>query len=370
MNTEGTLWRSLAERDGSNQGGVQPEFDAPFEEPTQPERRQFLQIMGASTALSLAATGCRWEKDNLLPFAQNPEGYVPGVPRFLSTAMEHQGFGIGLRVKSYDGRPIKVDGNPAHPDSQGASGAWHQASVLELYDPDRSRGYARRNESTGLVDSTALEFKVGAKKVFDELRASQGTGLRILSGTSFSPSRADMRARFLTAFPNAKWIEYEPLANHNEVEGARLAFGRPVHTRYRLTTARVIVSLGCDLLASRADSLSLSRQWADGRQPESGEMNRMYVFESFLTQTGAAADHRHAIRARHIKALTAHLDAELSAKLGVTGGQPRPQAAFLLEPKLRRLLDVLISDVVAAKGRSVFSWVGSNRPKCTHSATG
>src|SRR5689334_22720618 len=137
MNDDKPLWRSLAEYENPSGPSETPEFETPLDPPTSPERRRFLQLTGASMALATAA-GCRFKEDKLLPFVQQPEGVLPGVPRFFMTAMDLKGAGVGLRVKSYDGRPIKIDGNPAHPDSLGATTAQHQAAVLELYDPDRS----------------------------------------------------------------------------------------------------------------------------------------------------------------------------------------------------------------------------------------
>ena len=142
MNDQPRFWRSLAEHDGTSEPGPAPEFEAPSDPPTSQERRRFLQVTGASMALA-SASACRWKEDKILPHTQQPEGVVPGIPRFFMTAMELRGGAVGLKVKSYDGRPIKVDGNPQHPDSLGATGPQHQASILELYDPDRSKGFAR-----------------------------------------------------------------------------------------------------------------------------------------------------------------------------------------------------------------------------------
>jgi molybdopterin-containing oxidoreductase family iron-sulfur binding subunit len=157
------------------------------------------------------------------------------------------------------------------------------------------------------------DFRVFSRPHFAALKAKQGRGLYVLSGSTSSPSGADMKARWQAYYPEARWYEYEPVSSPNERLGSQLAFGAPFKTVLRLDRARVILSLDADFLAARTDSLVLARDWARGRQPESGQMNRLYVFESSLSETGAVADHRYSLRSEHIKALAAHLEGERSA---------------------------------------------------------
>jgi molybdopterin-containing oxidoreductase family iron-sulfur binding subunit len=293
---------------------------------------------------------------------------VPGVPRYFMTAMELGGAGVGLRVKSYDGRPIKIDGNPAHPDSLGASDARHQAAVLGLYDPDRSRGFSTLAEG-GRKPASEAEFRGFAREHFNALQAQKGRGLAVLAGESSSPSVADMKARWQAHFPEARWFEYEPVSSPNERLGSRLAFGKVVRTRLILEKAKVIVSLDADILGSRPDSLALARAWSKGRQPEAGKMSRSYVFESSLSETGAVADHRFSLRAEHIKPLAAHLDAELSHRLAAPAAlgapQSAPSAKFLEDPELRKLLTAMIADLALQPGASVVV-VGAAQPPEVH----
>jgi molybdopterin-containing oxidoreductase family iron-sulfur binding subunit len=368
MNDEKRYWRSLAEHATSpREDEARPEFEVPLEPPSQEERRHFLKLTAASVALAGAA-GCRWQEDHLLPHTQQPEGVVPGIPRYFMTAMELGGAGVGLRVKSYDGRPIKVDGNPAHPDSLGASDARHQAAVLGLYDPDRSRGFSSLAEGRH-KPASETEFRVFAREHFGALQAQRGRGLAVLAGESSSPSIADMRARWQARFPEARWFEYEPVSSPSERLGSRLAFGKVVRTRLVLDKARIIVSLDADILGSRPDSLALARAWAKGRQPESGKMSRSYVFESSLSETGAVADHRFSLRAEHIKPLAAYLDAQLSHRLAAPAAlgapQPAPAAKFLEEPELRKLLTAMIADLAVQPGASVVV-AGAAQPPEVH----
>jgi molybdopterin-containing oxidoreductase family iron-sulfur binding subunit len=369
MNDQERYWRSLTEHaTAPERDEARPEFEDPLEPPSKEERRHFLKLTAASVALAGSASACRWHEDQLLPHVQQPEGVVPGVPRFFMTAMELGGAAVGLRVKSYDGRPIKIDGNAAHPDSLGATNARHQAAVLGLYDPDRSRSFSNLAEGQRKAASE-VEFRVFAREHFSALQAQRGRGLAVLSGSSSSPSVADMKARWQARFPDAHWFEYEPVVPHNERLGSRLAFGKVVRTRLALERARIIVSLDADLLGSRPDSLALARAWASGRQPESGKMSRSYVFESSLSEMGAVADHRFSLRAEHIKALAAHLDAELSHRLGAPASlglaQPAPAAKFLEDPALHKFVTALIGDLAIAPGASVVV-AGATQPPEVH----
>jgi Fe-S-cluster-containing dehydrogenase component len=372
MNDDNRFWRSLAEYENPAGPAETPEFDAPFEPPTLPERRRFLQVTGASMALA-SASACHFKEDKLLPFAQQPEGVVPGVPRYFMTAMDLKGAGVGLKVKSFDGRPIKIDGNPSHPDSLGATNAQHQATLLELYDPDRSSSFAKLTAGDLTARTVTLsnetEFRVFALEHFKALRAQNGRGLVVLSGASSSPSLADMRARWKARFPQSAWYVYEPALSDNEQSGSGLAFGGAYRTHFRIERANVIVSLDADLIGSRIDSLALARAWAGGRNPASGKMNRMYVFESSLTETGSAADHRFAVRSEHIKALAAYLDSELSRRstaAGVAGAaQAKPDAKFLDDPVLSKIVAAAVGDLLAHRGASIVA-VGSSQPPEVH----
>ncbi|MEY4547720.1 MAG: hypothetical protein RL685_3915 [Pseudomonadota bacterium] len=369
MNDEKRYWRSLNEyATAPEEEQARPEFEVPLDPPTVDERRQFLKLTAASVALA-GTSACRWQEDQLLPHTQQPEGVVPGVPRYFMTAMEVAGTAFGLRVKSYDGRPIKVDGNAAHPDSLGASSASHQATVLGLYDPDRSTSFVHLQQgSRSKVSET--DFRVFAREHFTGLQSRRGKGLAVLAGASSSLSLADLKTRWQARYPEARWYEYEPVVSSNPRLGAQLAFGREHRTRLALDKARLVVSLDADLFGARPDSMALARAWASRRNPEAGAaMNRLYVLEPSLSETGAVADHRFSLRAEHVKALAAHLDAELSQRLGPAGAlgaaQPAPAAKFLEDPALRKFLTALIADLAAQPGTSVVI-AGETQPPEVH----
>ncbi len=267
-------------------------------------RRQFLKIMGASFAFA-GLTGCRrWPEEKLAPFAYRPEDRSPGTTQQYATAMDLGGAAVGLLITSYDGRPIKIEGNPLHPASLGSAGAVAQASVLELYDPDRSRLPVQRTDTTrrdGSASRSWEDFVAFATPRFEELKKSNGSGLAVLSESTSSLSTADARQRWHKAFPQATWYEYEPISRDNEREGLKKAFGKPLRAQLHLNKATVIVSLGADLLGTHPNAVRYARDWAAGRRAESGQaggrtMNRLYVAESTYTVTGSVADQRAPIR--------------------------------------------------------------------------
>ena len=245
---------------------------------------------------------CRWPKETILPFAHRPEGRTPGVPQQFATAMDLGGAAIGLLVTGYDGRPVKVEGNPLHPISRGAATAFAQASILELYDPDRSRQVVRR-EGGQTFASSWDEFTAFAGPHFGKLRAKGGAGLGVLSEGSSSPSLARLRRRFEETFPQAKWLEHEPLSRDTEREGTKRLFGAPCRPQYRFDRADVVVCLDADPLYEHPAALGHARDFALRRRAGDGTMSRLYSAEPAVTLTGAAADHRLAVPPHGVEAI-------------------------------------------------------------------
>ena len=171
-----------------------------------PSRRDFLRLMGASVALA-GMTACRrWPTEHIVPFAHRPEGYVPGSTLQYATSFELGGAATGLLVTSYDGRPIKIEGNPSHPQSLGATDSIAQATVLQMYDPDRSTHYVERAKGGPPATLAKDAFAAWMTPHFAALAASGGQGLRVLAEPSSSPTLADLNARFEAKFPKAVWV--------------------------------------------------------------------------------------------------------------------------------------------------------------------
>ncbi len=354
-----TYWRSLGELNDSPRFRAFLEAEFPEElDPGGMSRRRWLQLMGASIALAGVA-GCRWPRKEILPLVVRPQGRVPGEAEYYATAMDLCGTTLGLLVTSRDGRPVKIEGNPGHPASQGGTHAFAQASILELYDPDRSRGLKQYAGSDGTSKEWA-EFQAFAEKHFAGLRAAKGKGLAILAEASSSPTRAALQARFAKSLPEARWYEYEPINDDNVREGSTLAFGAPHRTHYRPESADVIVCVDCDLLSGHPNSVQYARGFAAGRDPkrgpEGGRMNRLYAIESRYTLTGAAADHRLPMRSREIAAWLSGLEEAIRRQLaGEKAGEQTP------------FLAAIVQDLTGSKGRSLVA-VGASQPSEVHAA--
>ncbi len=311
-----------------------PGYDA--DSMSQTSRRRFLKLMGASLALAgFTLTGCRrWPQEKLAPYTASPQGRLPGVPEQYATVMETNGVAQGLLVTSFDGRPIKIEGNPSHPfswtiqDKIGSADAMAQASVLELYDPNRSRRVTFRNgiNQRGTKASTWNDFR----SAMETTLASNGVKLAVLSEATSSPSLLEVKGRLLAAHPSARWFEYEPISDDNELEGARLAFGKPVRTQLKLDKASVIISLDADLLGSHSAHTRYAADWASGRRSADSTsadsvptMNRLLVAESTFSITGAVADVRLPVDPSRLIVLARAIAENVGIKAFSDGGAPK-----------------------------------------------
>ena len=253
-------------------------------------RRQFLKIMSASFALAglgLAGAGCRRPVEKLEPFGQQPSAdYIYGQPEYYATAMPTRTGAIPLVVKSYDGRPIKIEGNAKFPGSNGGTDRYAQASILNLYDPDRARHFKHdgkivsREEALKALDDLSKKFS-----------ANGGEGLAFLAESSTSPSRARLQKIIAQKFPKSKWFTYDAIDSGIHQRAATQAFGQPVKPIFNFDKAKVILSLDCDFLGGEDDAHNHIRKFAAGRKAGDG-MSRLYAIESLFTLTGANADHR------------------------------------------------------------------------------
>jgi molybdopterin-containing oxidoreductase family iron-sulfur binding subunit len=297
-------WRSL------NELADAPEFrrflEAEFPSPADSggmTRRRWLQALGVSLA-AVGVGGC-WQREEILPFDDRPPERVPGKPHRYATAMELGGSGVGLLVTSFDGRPIKVEGNPKHPQSLGATDAFAQAAIFEIYDPDRSQAIIRTGGSQE-VSATPADAARFLRELADRLKATGGKGFCVLGGQSSSPTLAAMRKKLLEALTEAAWYEYEPISDDND----------PYRVHFDLAAADVIVSLDADLLSGHPASIEYARRFAERRRPERGPMNRLYAVESVPTCTGAAADHRLPLAGGQVAEFAAELSRRVSEREG------------------------------------------------------
>jgi MoCo/4Fe-4S cofactor protein with predicted Tat translocation signal len=319
-------------------------------------RRSFLKMAAASLALAGLTACTKQPIHEILPYVKQPEKLVPGEPLFYATSMCLGGYATGVLAKSREGHPIKVDGNPEHPASLGGSSIWMQASILDLYDPDRSQSFLHHGEISTWADCISE-----LNQVMREHETNQGAGLRFLTETITSPTVAAQLDALLKKFPQAKVYSFDSVSRDNVREGARLAFGEIVETQYRFDKAAVIVSLESDFLYTHPLRLRYAREFTDGRRVSAGngEMNRLYVVESTPTITGTMADHRLALASSEVETVAQALAHRLG--LGVSGPEP-PNA------KLEAWLAALSHDLESNRGKSIIL-AGEWQPPIVHAVS-
>jgi len=310
-------WRSLEELAGSEefQEMLHREFPKGASEWLDDfSRRGFLKTMGASLALA-GLTGCtRMPITEIVPYVRQPENVIPGRPMFYATAFTLGGYASPILVESHLFRPTKVEGNPQHPASLGGTDVYAQASILDLYDPDRAQNI------TYLGDVRSWNaFMEAVRGPLNVQKSLAGGGVRILTQTVTSPTLAAQIRSYLEANPMAKWHVWEPISRDNVYEGAKLAFGEVVETRYDLSKADVIVSLDADFLyAGFPGSARYTRDFAARRNPDAN-MNRLYVVESTPSSTGMKADHRVPVLAGDVAAYAQTIASLVGVKVGEIG---------------------------------------------------
>ncbi|MCA9728135.1 MAG: TAT-variant-translocated molybdopterin oxidoreductase, partial [Candidatus Eisenbacteria bacterium] len=362
-------WRSLEEYAQTDEFAQMMRRDFPSVAPeglTDGSRRDFLKLMGASLAMA-GLTGCSWPEEKILPFTNRPEGRLPGVPVYYATSMELGGVGRGLLVKSYDGRPIKIEGNPQHPESQGASDVLSQASVLDLYDPDRQQTIEERQGGTGYSRAWA-DFDAAARQAMRGHRGQGGRGLAVLAESSSSPTLLRLRERLQAELPAARWAEWEPVTHDVVREATTAAFGQPMRLHPAFERAEVVLSLDHDFLVSDPVSVRYAFDWAQGRQVRGGHMSRVYAAETLFSATGGVADHRVAIPASEMPGLAAEVAAALLAA-GASGNALTALAGTIQaagrEGKHAAFAKRAAADLMQHRGRCLVT-AGSRQPVAVH----
>ena len=362
-------WRSLDElaQTPEFQQWVEREFPEGASEWSDPvSRRHFMKIMSASfllAGLGFAGSGCRRPVEKLEPFGKMPENYLHGVPNYYATAMPAHGSAIPLVVKSNDGRPTKIEGNSLHPDSNGGTDRFAQASLLNLYDPDRAASFKHNGNNT--TPEAAVDFLSSLSK---QAQSNGGQGLSFLWERNNSPSRRRLQKLVAGKFPQARWYAHEPVDLDIHRRAASVAFGKPVQPRWLLEKANVIVSLDCDFLGSEPDVQNLIHRFAERRRPESGAQNpssaisRLYVAESLFSLTGFNADHRLRLPSSAVVQLAGALAAEILKPGGGLAGLDQFGALAGVDPKW---ITACAQDLLANRGQSLVV-AGHRQPLAVH----
>ena len=335
-------WRSLeqlADTPGF-QELIEREFPRQAPRDWQPlSRRDFLKYMGAALALA-GVSGCALQpQEHIVPYVAMPEEMVPDKPLYFATAYTHSGFATGLLAENNMGRPTKLEGNPDHPASLGATGHFAQAAVLGLYDPERSASPSKITE-----DATWATFVDELRERATKSRAVGGDGLRVLTETTTSPTMASQMGELKKLYPKMRWHQYEAAGGHSARAGAQLAFGADVQTVYNFESADVVLALDADFLSEEPghvryarDFMSRRRAKAENKDGKSGEMNRLYAIESTPTLTGAKADHRLPVAPNVIESVARFLAEDAPAPAGIDA----------------KWLAAMVQDLQSAPGRTV-----------------
>lgn len=316
-------------------------------------RRRFLTLMGASLALAGAA-GCNpslkpASQKKAVPYVKKPEAITIGVPLHFPTAFSLGGIGVGVLVKSTEGRPIKVEGNPSHPASAGATDIYTQGSVLDLYDPDRSRALLHEGQPTSWDKA-----RISLAALLAQAKETRGAGLRFLTQPSSSPTVAALMAELLDTLPQARWIQYDPVNSDNAHQGAKLAFGKYATPHYKLDEADVLLFVEADTFGSGPEGLKIARdamkrrklRVAEDRKRTDGvsadRLSRIYSIESMPTTAGMVADHRLPLKPSEIDSFIR----EIAKAVGVEGAP----AAGPLPELAKQWVEPLVKDLQSAGG--------------------
>jgi molybdopterin-containing oxidoreductase family iron-sulfur binding subunit len=354
------FWRTLDEYadDPAFHEQLVNEFPSQIETISDPiARRRFLKVMGASLALGGLTACTRQPPEAIVPYVTPPEGLVLGKPLYFATAMTIGGVATGLVVESHEGRPTKVEGNPLHPGSLGAADVFAQASVLGLYDPDRSQTLTYRGDIRPWS-----EFLGAIRGAMIAQGALGGGGLRILTESVGSPTLAAQLRDLLRRFPAAKWHQWDPAGQDNTHRGAQLAFGRPIDVHYQLDQADVVLALDADFLASGPGSLRYARDFAARRRPDKPErMNRLYAVETMPTPTGSRADHRLPLRPSDIEAVAWRI----AEGVGAISSRALPSHGDRLSRAAQRWTDAVIKDLSSHRSAGLVA-AGEHQPAVVH----
>ena len=355
-------WRSLGELADTLEFReyLHREFPEQASEWNDPKgRRQFLKLMSASLALAGVGACTKQPAEQIVPYVKQPEDMVPGRPLFFATAIPFSGIAHPVLVESHMGRPTKIEGNPEHPASLGATDTFTQAAILGLYDPDRAKTVTYRSEVSVWGSFLTAMLSAGSRQ-----KARQGAGIRFLTGPTTSPSFAELMATVLAAYPQAKWHQYDPITRDGARMGASQVAGSANEAVYHFDKADVVVALDADFLTCGPGSVRYQKDFAAKRRvtDDRKEMNRLYAIESTPSLTGAKADHRLALKAGEIEGFARQLAAALGAGVAPDPGSRTPDPG---SADTAKWVSAVAKDLQAHRGSSLVV-AGDYQPASVH----
>jgi molybdopterin-containing oxidoreductase family iron-sulfur binding subunit len=348
MDPKNTYWKSLNQLNGSCEYKefLYREFpENAWELTDEISRRHFVTIMGASMALA-GLTGCRRPVEKIVPYSKAPEEIIPGIPLYYATTMPFGLHSYGLIVKSNEGRPTKIEGNPKHPSTQGTANTRIQAHILDLYDPDRAQRMVHKGQENNWAN-----FVTNWQNAYPAMMQTNGKGLAILTPSMHGPTASRLEKQCKSVFPQATWVTYEPTSAENQIKGTRIATGRSLVPQFHLQNAKAILSIDSDFALTEGENLQYIKGFSEGRHVSSPQdrMNRLYVVENNHTLTGGLADHRKAVPAANIPAFVAQLGGTL-AEMGINIPDLPVTPDPVVDPGW---VQALCKDLVEHKGQSV-----------------
>lgn len=314
-------WRSPGElaKTPEFQEWLDKEFPEGATEANETDRRTFMKLMGASAGLAgIGLAGCRMPERHILPYSKQPELMVQGVPMYYASSFPGSVENIPLVVETNDARPTKVEGNPSDPGYGGATDSYAQASVLDLYDPDRLQKSIAGGKP---VDQAKVRTMLASLK--GDLDKTKGKGFVFLAQGSTSPTRQRLVASLKKQYPEVVWAEYEPVDTSASIRALSKVVGKPVRPFYQLDKAHRVLALDSDFLATEPGHIHYSKGFGKARAVKDSkdvdQMNRLYAVESNFSLTGGMADHRLRASTAHVPAVTALVAAELFSQAGMGG---------------------------------------------------
>jgi molybdopterin-containing oxidoreductase family iron-sulfur binding subunit len=311
------------------------------------DRRAALKLFAGGLALPLAACGKPHEE--IVPYVDMPERLVPGEPLKFATTLPLSGYGRGVLAISVDGRPIKIEGNPHHPASLGATDVFAEAEIMALYDPDRSKA-PRQGDDVATWDA----FAGALRGQLEKERSRRGAGLRIVSGRVTSPTLLRQLGGLLEQYPEARWYAYEPLSQDAAFDGSVMAFGRRLTALPRIADAAVMLALDADSLGPGPWQIAQARAYAERRRRQADPFLRLYTVEPEWTLTGASSDHRLALHPDLIR----NFALAVAAYMRSEGAPNLPREAALLA-------EACAADLKSNAGRALIT-VGPRQPADIH----
>ncbi len=329
-------------------------------------RRKFLALLGASAAI--AGTSCTdyRDKGEIIPYNEKPEEIIPGRPNFYASTCTQCANACGILIKTREGRPIKLDGNPDHPVSRGKICAQGQASIMHLYDPDRLKNPKKKLDRR-FVD---INWETADEEIYFELMNAGTSEIAIITNKLVSPTTKKVLDDFVKKYPSAKVYSYEPINNETRNSAWIKCYGSGEFPSIKWNEAKVILSLDSDFLGYSENKVETARLFSEGKDLVNKKFNRLYAVEGNLSVTGMNADYRFRLRPD----LQLNFIFALANELNKRGaGIPLNSSGLTLkhfadESGLNfETLNYLVNDLYSNKGKAILH-AGDHLPEAVHIA--